>query len=213
MANHRPPGPSAVPRASTIIATDPEIGIECSVCLEPVTLTTRALMSCCPHVFHRNCIDEWHGTQLRRGRPPNCPVCRTLGTAAASSWPIYTFSRSMWGPWGSVAITPDLLIVNARYWFSQPTKQLVRYSDIARYYRNRNCIFLVDSVGAILTSFSVRKPRELFEALAAASVKHFERQGAPRRWRTRPMAGPPGTLPINLPNNVSAQNNGMHYEP
>jgi hypothetical protein len=169
----RPPPPA---RATDIImASDPSIDLECPVCLLDITVTTRAVMDRCPHAFHRSCIAEWHATQRRNNHAPDCPICRTPGAVATPTWPVYTFTRSLCGPWGSVAVTPDLLVVNARYWFSQPTKQLIRYSDVAKYYRNHNTIFLVDSVGAILTSFSVRRPQELFEALATASVKYYER--------------------------------------
>ena len=114
-------------------------------------------------------------------------MCRVRGPAAVPAWPTYPFVRSFCGPWGSVTVTPDLLVVNARYWFSQPTKQLIRYSDISRYYRNRNCCYLADATGALLTSFCVRKPDELFEILGAAAVKHFEQNGMRnRRWVATP---------------------------
>ena len=171
-------------RASpTITPADPPIGVECAICLCPITLTTRTAMESCVHVYHLECIDVWHRTQRMNSHAPNCPICRTPGPPARDNWPTFPLYRSLCGPWGSVAITPDLLVVHARYWFSQPTKQLIRFSDIAQYFRHRNCIFLVDAVGAILTSFHVRRPEQLFDALATASVKHSLRN--PPRVRRR----------------------------
>jgi hypothetical protein len=174
---HIPPTPAPV------TSSDPPIGIECSVCLEAITVTTRGGMVNCSHVFHRRCIDTWHARRRNRGQTPNCPLCRVAGPAAVPEWPVYQFTRSLRGPWGSVTIAPELLIVHAQYWFSQPTKQLIRYPDIASYYRNRNTIFLADASGALLTSFTVRKPDELFVALGTAAIKNYERHGVQnRRW-------------------------------
>lgn len=210
MAQHPLPAHSHPRSASIVFASDPLVGIECPVCLSPITMTSRTNMAKCPHSFHRECIAAWHQQQRRLGRDPDCPVCRTPGTAADPAWPTFRFAGSMWGPWGSISITPDIVIINARYWFSQPTKHIIRYSDIARYYRNRNCIFLVDAVGEVIISFSVRNPQELFETLATATVQHFERHGAAIR---RSNAGQPQAhIRPQLTNNVSTQNNGLHYE-
>ncbi len=208
MAQHLPIVPALPHRASIIFAADPLVGLECSVCLSSITMTTRTNMTKCTHSFHRTCIAEWHAQQRRQGRDTDCPVCRTPGTATDPEWPTFRFSGSVWGPWGSIAITPDIIIINARYWFSQPTKHLIRYSDVARYYRNRNCIFFVDALGEVIISFSVRDPQKLFETLAIATVQHFERHG---RENLRALAPQPALAPAPN-NNVSRQNNGMHYE-
>ena len=178
-------------------ASDPADGGECAICLHPITFTTRAPMSRCAHVFHRRCIHDWHATQQRNGQRPNCPMCRAFGPAEDLRWPSYTFTRSLCGPWGSVTVTPDLLVVHARYLFSQPTKHLIRYSDVAKYYRNYNSIYLVDAVGSTLTSFNVRKPQELFESMAVASVAYHNRTQP--RWQSRHnRARPLGLVPENI---------------
>lgn len=209
MAQHHPTIPTLPRSASIIIAADPLVGLECPICLSQISLSTRANMTKCTHSFHRTCIAEWHAQQRQQTRNTDCPVCRTPGTAADHEWPTFRFSGSVWGPWGSIAITPDIIIINARYWFSQPTKHLIRYSDIARYYRNRNCIFFVDALGEVIISFSVRDPQKLFETLAIATVQHYERYG--RHLRT--VVPLQTTIVPTANNNVSNQNNGMHYEP
>jgi hypothetical protein len=154
------------------ISSDPSIDIECSVCLENITVNTRGGMVNCSHVFHNYCINIWHAHRHSRNLPLNCPLCRVQGPSRQPRWSVYNFSRSLRGPWGSVTITPELLIVHAQYWFSQPIKQLIRYSDISRYYRNKNTIFIADAGGAILTSFSVRKSDDLFIEIGTAVIQN-----------------------------------------
>lgn len=157
-----------------VTTSDPSINIECSICLDAITVNTREEMVNCSHVFHRHCINIWHARQRIRSQPVNCPLCRVVGPSHLPEWRVYQFTRSLRGPWGSVIITPELLIVHAQYWFSQPTKQLIRYQDIASCYRNRNTIFLSDASGALITSFTVRKPDDLFLAIGTAAIQHYD---------------------------------------
>ena len=44
--------------------------VECSICLEEITLKDVKLNRCCNNVFHKSCIKKWNA------RSGFCPLCR-----------------------------------------------------------------------------------------------------------------------------------------
>ena len=48
------------------------VGTECAICLEPVWTIKTAFVTCCGHVFHKNCMVPWQ----RLKNVNTCPMCR-----------------------------------------------------------------------------------------------------------------------------------------
>ena len=151
---------------------------ECTICLSSISQTSRVLMQECAHVFHEDCIHNWHRTQRRNNRPLSCPLCRTEGPVARHTWPCYRMNGGCFGPWGTVTLFPDHIQIIARYWFSHPTKQSISYGKIGGYFKNGNCVMLADQVGDMLITFHIRKSREFFKTLGTMSTDYFQRHRA-----------------------------------
>lgn len=132
---------------------DPVLENECAVCLLPITVSTLARLTACPHVFHNECIRAWHNTRWKNGRTPNCPSCRVCGPLAPA-WPSFEFYRSLiFGPSGILTLLPHIIVIRTQYTFSSNTKQIIRFVDIKRFLRKRNYIYLYDHSDELIYSF------------------------------------------------------------
>ena len=59
-----------------VAATDLRLPpLECSICYEPICLTSADLLEC-GHMFHSGCMWEWVQAAYRAGRQDSCPMCR-----------------------------------------------------------------------------------------------------------------------------------------
>ena len=64
-----PPAPSAVD--SPVLRSHSSRSLECCICLDAVTIDTKAILSPCSHSeFHESCVSSW----MQRVKPL-CPLC------------------------------------------------------------------------------------------------------------------------------------------
>lgn len=57
----------------------PTVGFGCAICSDTFDVNVArniCTIPQCGHVYHEYCIKRWFRTQLRQGRPSNCPKCR-----------------------------------------------------------------------------------------------------------------------------------------
>lgn len=69
---------------------------ECSICLESFDKNNdkNLVYLKCKHVFHKNCLQKWVGSQCEENNIINCPLCRDTITKQKTLVPIVVYSDS-----------------------------------------------------------------------------------------------------------------------